>query len=73
MFGRDVPQSVHPGNPGERIWMCRICGWILREAEGDPARGVDPGTPVENYPSTWRCPKCRVPTKEFDPAVEPTD
>ncbi len=39
------------------------------ETNGDPARGVEPGTPFEELPATWTCPVCSV-TKEYFEEVE---
>jgi rubredoxin len=34
------------------------CGYVYDPAEGDPDNGIDPGTPFEDLPDTWVCPKC---------------
>jgi rubredoxin len=41
-----------------KTWMCVICGWLYNEAEGAPERGIVAGTPWEQVPANWRCPKC---------------
>ena len=71
MFGKDHPVPPHPGRPGERRWLCRICGWILDEREGDPSRGIPPGTPLEALPPGWRCPGCGAGVSEFEPFADP--
>lgn len=70
MFGNDFSPPAHPGVPGERVWICRICGWLLDERTGDPDAGIAPGTPVENYPPDWTCPECGAGFGEFEPFLE---
>jgi rubredoxin len=70
MFGSEEPIEKHPGRPGQRRWICRICGWILDERLGDPPSGVPGGTPLEDYPTSWRCPRCGAGREEFSPFLE---
>jgi rubredoxin len=49
---RSLPQ------PANRVWRCRICGFVYREEEGLPEEGIEPGTPWEAIPEDWACPDC---------------
>jgi rubredoxin---NAD+ reductase len=48
-----------------RQWVCRVCGFIYDEAEGDPDGGIPPGTPFAHIPEDWRCPECGVAKADF--------
>lgn len=41
-----------------RKYICTVCGYDYEEAEGDPARGIAPGTKWEDVPEDWVCPVC---------------
>jgi len=41
-------------------YICRICGFIYDEAQGDPDSGLAPGTRFEDIPDDWTCPLCGV-------------
>lgn len=51
--------------PEAEKWICRVCGWIYDEAEGDPDSGIAPGTKFEDIPDDWFCPECQVTKKDF--------
>jgi rubredoxin-NAD+ reductase len=70
MYGIDRHLPEHPGHPGKRRWICRICGFIYDEAVGDVHHGFAPGTPWEDIPSDWLCPVCRVTKSDFDPLLD---
>jgi rubredoxin len=46
--------------------MCLICGWIYDEAEGDPERGIAPGTAWADVPMNWTCPECGARKEDFE-------
>ncbi|MEN6543862.1 rubredoxin [Parvibaculum sp.] len=46
-------------------WICKVCGWIYDEAEGDPDSGIPAGTPFEEIPDDWVCPVCLVSKSDF--------
>jgi rubredoxin len=46
---------------------CTVCGYIYDPAKGDPANGVEPGTPFEEIPDSWVCPVCGAGKEEFNP------
>ncbi len=62
--------NLHPGVPGSRRWICRVCGFIYDEALGNLSEGFPPGTLWDSIPETWRCPICRVTKSDFDPLVD---
>jgi rubredoxin len=39
-------------------WICTICQYVYDPAQGDPDRGIAPGTPFEALPEDWTCPLC---------------
>lgn len=39
-------------------WICSICQYVYDPAQGDPDRGIAPGTPFESLPEDWTCPLC---------------
>ncbi|GGI19378.1 rubredoxin [Oxalicibacterium faecigallinarum] len=50
-----------------RKYICRACGLIYDEAEGDPDSGLAPGTRFEEIPDDWSCPLCGVTKADFEP------
>lgn len=40
-------------------YICLECSYTYDPAKGDPKQGIEPGTPFENLPQTWRCPECK--------------
>ncbi len=62
---------------GRGPWMryvCRACGLVYDEGEGDQDSGLAPGTRFADIPDDWECPICGVTKGDFDPYVrrEPT-
>lgn len=51
-------------------YICRTCGLIYDEAEGDPDSGLAPGTRFEDIPDDWQCPLCLVTKSDFIPLAE---
>ena len=35
-------------------YICKICGWIYDEAQGDLDNGIAPGTKFEDLPADYR-------------------
>jgi len=59
----------------ERPWrqfICRACGYVYDEKEGDPDGGLAPGTRYEDIPDDWACPLCGVSKQDFDPYAGPS-
>lgn len=44
------------------------CGYIYDPEVGDPENGIEPGTPFEDLPDDWVCPKCGAEKEHFYPA-----
>jgi rubredoxin len=53
----------------EQQYICLMpdCGYVYDPAQGDPDRGVPPGTPFADLPPDWRCPECGASTAAFAP------
>ena len=49
-------------------YLCRICQYEYDPKEGDPANGVNPGTPFEKVAEDWVCPVCGATKEEFTPS-----
>ncbi|MFG1461432.1 FAD-dependent oxidoreductase [Xanthobacter sp. DSM 24535] len=61
-----------PTETSEIVWrqyICRACGMIYDEKEGDPDSGIAPGTRFEDIPEDWECPICGVRKTDFEPYV----
>ena len=54
-----------------RQFICRACGFIYDEKDGDPDGGLVPGTRFEDIPEDWACPLCGVSKQDFDPYEVP--
>ena len=50
-----------------REFICRACGHIYSERDGDPDSGISPGTLFEDIPDDWLCPLCGVTKADFVP------
>ncbi|KQO45460.1 rubredoxin [Methylobacterium sp. Leaf86] len=50
-----------------RQFLCRACGLIYDEGEGDPDSGLAPGTRFEDIAEDWACPICGVTKSDFEP------
>lgn len=48
-------------------YICKVCGLIYDEEEGDPDSGLAPGTRFEDIPDDWYCPLCLVSKADFIP------
>lgn len=46
-------------------YICNACGYIYKEAEGDPDSGLAPGTRYADIPDDWECPLCAVTKSDF--------
>jgi len=50
-------------------WECP-CGYVYDPEEGDMAHGVKPGTPWDDVPEDWVCPKCGAEKEYFEKVGE---
>jgi rubredoxin len=46
-------------------WVCSVCDYVYDEEMGDSTTGIPPGTPFEDLPDDWRCPRCSVGKEAF--------
>ena len=46
---------------------CGICWYVYDPGEGDPMWQVPPGTPFEELPEHWSCPRCAGEKTRFMP------
>jgi rubredoxin len=53
-------------NPEYKSYMCLICGWLYREADGQPEDGIPPGTRWADLPLNWACPECGARKDDFE-------
>lgn len=47
-------------------WLCKICGFIYDEEQGDPDSGIQPGTKFEDIPNDWVCPVCGASKEDLE-------
>lgn len=48
-----------------REYLCKACGYIYNEHDGDVDSGLQPGTRFEDIPEDWYCPICGVSKADF--------
>ena len=46
-------------------YVCLLCGYKYDPDKGDPERGITPGTPGNELPPQWTCPKCAGSQDDF--------
>ena len=46
-------------------YICKACGLLYKEEDGDPDSGLAPGTRFEDIPEDWFCPLCGVTKADF--------
>ena len=56
-----------------RRFLCRACGLVYDEEQGDPDSGIAPGTRFEAIPDDWECPLCGVTKADFEPLPDTVD
>ncbi|MEJ5303175.1 MAG: rubredoxin [Bacteroidales bacterium] len=54
-------------NPNQH-YRCMLCEYTYRPEKGDPLNGIPPGTPFDDLPDDWTCPKCGASKTQFYPA-----
>ncbi|WP_363322896.1 flavin reductase [uncultured Sunxiuqinia sp.] len=59
----DAPEESAPAEEAS-AHVCVICGYHYNPEQGDPTRGIPPGTPFEDLPDDYRCPICNA-TKDY--------
>jgi len=48
-------------------YVCSVCGWVYDEERGAPEDDIAPGTPWDDVPDDWLCPKCGAGKEDFEP------
>lgn len=48
-----------------REYLCKACGYVYNECDGDVDSGLAPGTRFEDIPDDWYCPICGVSKADF--------
>ena len=43
------------------------CAYVYDPGEGDPANNIPAGTPFDELPDDWVCPKCESEKDFFEP------
>ena len=49
-------------------YVCSVCGYVYDPAVGDPDNGIPAGTPFEDLPEDWHCPRCKQGKEKFNKA-----
>ncbi len=49
-------------------YVCDLCGYVYKPADGDSSNNVPAGTEFEKLPDDWTCPLCGVDKSNFSPA-----
>lgn len=49
-------------------YVCSVCGYVYDPEVGDETQGIPAGTPFEDLPEDWHCPRCKRPKSAFNPA-----
>ena len=57
--------------PWQRF-ICRACGYVYNELEGDPDGGLAAGTRYTDIPDDWACPLCGVTKSDFELYAPPS-
>ena len=47
-------------------YVCTLCGYVYRPAEGDEENGIAIGTDFEDIPEDWTCPLCGASKEDFE-------
>ena len=48
------------------IYKCKICGYTLDEDDYEEALNIPQGTKFDELPTSFKCPKCRMPKAMFE-------
>lgn len=62
--------QARASDPATRRYVCTepdCAPYVYNPAEGDPTQGIPPGTPFEDLPDDWICPRCQGPKANFIP------
>ncbi len=68
----DPPETIPVGEITYKTesgkYVCSICGYVYDPAVGDPKQGIPAGTPFEDLPEDWHCPRCKKDKDKFNKA-----
>lgn len=64
-------RSAWADAPAWQRYLCRACGLVYDEEQGDPDSGIAPGTRFEDIPDDWCCPLCGVTKADFELCAPP--
>lgn len=66
------PETISVGEVTFKIatgkYVCSICGYVYDPEIGDPDNGIPAGTPFEDLPDDWHCPRCKQGKDKFNKA-----
>jgi rubredoxin len=49
---------------------CSVCWYVYDPAQGDEVWQIPPGTPFDELPPHWSCPRCTAEQSQFLPVAE---
>ncbi len=55
------------------MYVCELCGYEYRPANGDEEYDIEPGTDFEDLPNDWVCPLCGASKEDFEAIREEDD
>ncbi|MBR3358630.1 MAG: rubredoxin [Solobacterium sp.] len=68
----DPPASIPVGEitfkTASGKYVCSVCGYVYDPEKGDDKQGIPAGTPFEELPDDWHCPRCRKGKEKFNRA-----
>lgn len=60
----------------DQLWVCTSCRFVYPPEDPDGVEvlrelaGIEPGTPFDQLPDTFYCPKCGASKADFEPHEE---
>ncbi|MGC9434564.1 MAG: rubredoxin [Methanomicrobiales archaeon] len=48
-----------------KMYRCTKCGYMYNPNTGDAKQNIAAGTPFDQLPDAWRCPRCRATKDKF--------
>ncbi|AXF05894.1 rubredoxin [Paraburkholderia hospita] len=62
-----LPDALDSGTTTSfKTWLCVLCGFIYREADGLLGDGIAPGTLWSDVQADWVCPECGGTKADFE-------
>lgn len=47
------------------LYACMLCDYAYDPEKGDPTQDIPAGTPFDDLPDDWTCPKCGASKRQF--------